>query len=582
MSRRIASQPPELPGLRFERLLGSGGFSDVFLYEQQLPKRMVAVKVMLADELDASARRAFVDEANLMARLSAHPYIVTIFHADFAADGRPYLMMEYCSGPSLAERYKRERLAVPDVLRTGVRISGAVATAHAAGILHRDIKPANVLSNDFGWPALTDFGIASTIDDELPVHTTTGGALLDTGSSTGSQSVGMSVPWSPPEMFEEKPQPDARSDVFSLAATLHTLLAGRTPFEIAGRSNGVLDLIGRIERGTISPLDRGDVPRSLVAVLAKGMASRRSDRYDTVIDFARALQRVELELGYSPTSIDVPTVLVEQAIAAVDDAADDPDATSFRSVSTIAAQPVDAAPAGPSRPAGQDRPAAADAETVLRGVTEIAQPTAGAAPATVGGLEQTVLRPAAIANTAPPPAAPTTGASAASTASATPSTASVMPPAPEGDTAAAQSGLTASDGPRRPGVAALVVVAALVLLAGGVVAALLLGGGSRDEAEPTPEPSGDSAIIGGQVPTPEFERVRRDGQRVTFSWSNPDAQEGDVYRWALAESPNDQRTVTESKVTVTRPSAGARVCVEVVILRAGRVSAVPMERCDPE
>ena len=112
--RRQTSNPPELPGYTFVKLLGSGGFSDVFLYEQHLPKRKVAVKVLLTEELTAANRAAFVAEANLMAQLSAHPYIVSIFHADVASDDRPYFVMEYCSGPSLAERYKREPMAVVD------------------------------------------------------------------------------------------------------------------------------------------------------------------------------------------------------------------------------------------------------------------------------------------------------------------------------------------------------------------------------------------------------------------------------------------------------------------------------------
>ncbi|TPW98630.1 serine/threonine protein kinase, partial [Schumannella luteola] len=221
--RRPASTPPELPGYTYQRLLGSGGFSDVFLYEQHLPKRRVAVKVLLLDELTAANRAAFAAEANLMAQLSAHPYIVTIHHADVAADDRPFFVMEYCSGPSLAERYKQAPLAVADALRTGVRLSSAVQTAHQAGILHRDIKPANVLGNDYGWPALTDFGISSAVDDALPVHTTTLAAgAADTAGATGGTSgqVGLSVPWSPPEMFDDDPAPDVRSDVFSLAATI--------------------------------------------------------------------------------------------------------------------------------------------------------------------------------------------------------------------------------------------------------------------------------------------------------------------------------------------------------------------------
>ncbi|WP_431280347.1 serine/threonine-protein kinase [Leifsonia poae] len=357
--RRLASTPPELPGYKFVRLLGSGGFADVFLYEQQLPKRSVAVKVLLTDSVDAAARARFVAEANVMAQLSAHPYIVTIYQADVSADDRPYLVMEYCSGPSLGDRFKRERFTVEDALRTGVRLSSAVATAHGVGILHRDIKPANVLTTDFGWPALTDFGIASTLE-ELPVHTTSLSELRrdagDTGTS-GSRSIGLSVPWSPSEMFEDDPEPDVRSDVFSLAATIHTLLAGRTPFEVPGRSNGTLDLIGRIERGIITPIGRDDIPRSLTAVLQKGMAVRRDDRFATAVDFARALQRVELELGFAPTGIDVPNlrVLDERPVTPSEDE------TRVRSVATIDAQGIGTPP--PARERGAERSAACGGRT---------------------------------------------------------------------------------------------------------------------------------------------------------------------------------------------------------------------------
>ena len=83
---RRAGEPPVLPGLEPVRLLGSGGFADVFLYEQQLPRRKVAVKVLLADDLSTQSTQAFVAEANLMAQLSAHPYIVTIYGAAVTSD----------------------------------------------------------------------------------------------------------------------------------------------------------------------------------------------------------------------------------------------------------------------------------------------------------------------------------------------------------------------------------------------------------------------------------------------------------------------------------------------------------------
>ncbi len=341
--RRAPSTPPELTGYTSMGLLGSGGFADVFLYEQKLPRRQVAVKVLLTEELGRDTRAQFVAEANLMAQLSAHPFIVTIFHADVSTDGRPYFVMEYCSGPSLSDRYKRQPFTIEDALRTGVRLAGAIATAHAAGILHRDIKPANVLTNAYGWPALTDFGISSNLDGELPVHTVTAPEASATGS--GQSAVGMSVPWSPPEMFEDDPKPDTRSDVFSLAATVYTLVAGRTPFEIPGRPNGSLDLMGRIERGAITPIDRADVPRSLTAVLAKGMAKRRDDRFPSAIEFARALQRIELELGYAATSIEVPNLTSSPEAPADDDAAD---ATRARSVRTVEAQAPRSEPIAPA------------------------------------------------------------------------------------------------------------------------------------------------------------------------------------------------------------------------------------------
>jgi serine/threonine protein kinase len=364
--QREPAAPPDLDGYTAVRVLGVGGFSDVFLYQQELPRRQVAVKVLTGRLTDA-VRTAFVREANLMAALSTHPYIVTIHHAGIARDGRPYLVMEYCSRPSLAERYKRRPLTVADTLRTGIRIAGAVATLHGAGILHRDIKPANVLTNDYGWPALTDFGIATAFGQAggpagAPGATGAGPAppsdheeIADTGT------IGLSVPWSPPEMFVDLPDPDVRSDVFSLAATLYTVLAGRTPFEVRGGPNGQLDLISRIERGEVTPMSRTDVPVSLLAALARGMAPRREDRWPSALELARALQRVELELGYAPTGIEVPRS--DAPTRRRDDDDGDEDATRARAMPVVSAQPAAASglAAAPSAPAEPSSPPAAAA-----------------------------------------------------------------------------------------------------------------------------------------------------------------------------------------------------------------------------
>lgn len=534
--RRPASTPPELPGYTFVKLLGSGGFSDVFLYEQKLPKRRVAVKVLLTEELSGANRAAFVAEANLMAQLSAHPYIVTIYQADVAADDRPYFVMEYCSGPSLGERYKRETFTVADALRTGVRLSSAVATAHAAGILHRDIKPGNVLSNDYGWPALTDFGISSAVDDGLPLHTASlSNALNDTGSSGGTgQSIGMSVPWSPPEMFEDDPQPDVRSDVFSLAATIYTILAGQTPFEVRGRSNGTLDLIGRIERGAITPMSRDDVPRSLLAVLQKGMASDRTDRFATAVDFARALQRVEMELGYAPTSIEVPNLEVAAPDRGLDDGGEDE--TRVRAVATIDAQP--AAPAPPSVPVAP----ASDDPTVLRSAKTVeAQPRPG------GELPSgTVIRPRT-------PVAPE--------------------PTPVEEVAPSRARRFIAWG---SGAVALLIAATVIL-----AIALTPPGGADPHGTPTPS---TGPVVIASVPTPELTGVTADGSVVTFEVSNPAPEDEDVIVWRISNRTSSEplKRAEGDTFAVTDYAPGSTVCVEVSILRSGKTSANPLEECYPQ
>jgi len=542
--RRPASQPPELPGYTFVRLLGSGGFSDVFLYEQKLPKRRVAVKVLLTEELVGANRAAFVAEANLMAQLSAHPYIVTIYHADVASDDRPYFVMEYCSGPSLAERYKQETFQVADALRTGVRLSSAVATAHSAGILHRDIKPGNVLGNDYGWPALTDFGISSALDDDLlPVHTgTLADALGETGTGgTESASIGMSVPWSPPEMFEDDPQPDVRSDVFSLAATIYTVLAGQTPFEVRGRSNGTLDLIGRIERGAITPMSRDDIPRSLTAVLQKGMASDRNDRFATAVDFARALQRVELELGYTPTAIDVPNLLIEAPHR--DGEADDADATRARTVATIQAQP-----AQPSAPAANDDP------TVVRGAKSIVAQPVSSAPVAGAVQEETVVR----RKTAPVVDAPVQEVPA--------------------NVVVAKANRSASRMLLWGG------IAAVVLIAGAVTAGLVFGGvpeAPTAVSSQTPGSGGD-AIVASAIPTPSVGAAVPGEAVLTFTVVNPAPEEGDEFLWKRYDRPGDQlRAISGDQIVVDNYVAGETVCIEVSIKRGTKTSADPLQECYP-
>jgi serine/threonine protein kinase len=167
----------ELSGAGFDDAeeIGRGGFGIVFRCRQAALGREVAVKVLTAD-LDQNRER-FLREQRAMGVLTGHPNIVGVLHVGETESGYPYLVMQYHRPGSLDARiHKLGALPADEVLRLGVKLAGALETAHRAGILHRDIKPANILYTDFGEPALSDFGIAHI----------TGGFKTATGVFTGS------------------------------------------------------------------------------------------------------------------------------------------------------------------------------------------------------------------------------------------------------------------------------------------------------------------------------------------------------------------------------------------------------------
>ena len=268
---------PELPGLTYQRHIGSGGFAEVYLYEQLVTGQKVAVKVLTDDGLDDELQGRFFAEAKTTAELADHPSIVTVYTADITAAGRPYLVMQYYPKPNLAVRCRAKAFGVREVLQIGVQLAGAVETAHRAGILHRDIKPANVLTDAYDAPGLTDFGIAGR-----------------SGGAGGSTAEAMSVPWSPPEVLEWLDS-DERADVYSLGATLYHLLAGRSPFELKSGPNGRSALIDRIKREPVPDLARDDVPDSMLRLLKQCMAKAPAARPASALALGQALRAIQQE-----------------------------------------------------------------------------------------------------------------------------------------------------------------------------------------------------------------------------------------------------------------------------------------------
>ncbi len=307
MTRRLPSAPPQLPGLDYVRPLGSGGFADVFLYQQDMPRRAVAVKVLPAGERDPDLLRMFNAEADVLAHLSAHPAIVTVYQAGISADGRPYIVMEYCPG-SLAQRYRIERMPVDEVMAVAVRLAGALESAHRAGLIHRDIKPSNILVTSFGSAVLADFGISSSLQ-----------------RSAASDVLAMSIPWSAPEVVAEHSGGTIASEVWSLGATVYSLLAGHSPFERREKEQNTRELMRRrIARATFVPIPRPDVPDALQQVLATAMTRDPDRRYASASAFGEAIRDVQRSVGLAPTPLEVPT----QEWMPASDAVDFPDVSA--------------------------------------------------------------------------------------------------------------------------------------------------------------------------------------------------------------------------------------------------------------
>ena len=510
MTPRATSQPPALAGYTPIELVGTGGYADVFLYEQHMPNRKVAVKVLISDVLTGDVqRRQFTAEANTMAKVSTHPYIVSIFHADVASDGRPYIVMEYYPGDNYLRRARREQFGVAEVLRVGVQVGSALETAHRAGILHRDIKPANILTSEFRRPGLADFGIASAQGPDA------------------EETEGVSIPWSPPEAFGSA-ELGVTADVYSLAATLYHLLAGRSPYEVPGGDNSALGLMSRIERGQLPPLGRPDVPASLERLLAQAMAKNPQHRPTSVVAFLRQIQGVEAELKLAVT----PLELADDGPAARSRlAVDDEDATRVKGVTQINAQvAVAAAAAISSVPAN---PTVSGPLVDRRREGLLAEPEVG----------NTIHRPA-------PPAADVAG--------------------PE------------------PTSKRLFLIGALVvagLAAVGTVGSVVLGGESSTDGPSATDVAfgeGDGPGFVEPVASPAnlVGLVASDGS-VSFSWDAPGRLPGDVYEVKIAIGGAERSaTVSELEFVVDDATpADGPVCVKVTAIRQSSEPSVGPRVC---
>lgn len=252
-------------------LVGQGGFGNVYKCYDPKFERTVAVKVLAAPALDENVRRRFETECRSIGALSGHPHIAAVYDSGINQWGRPYIVMEFMPGGSLADAVAPGRPMEPAaVVDVGVKIAGAVAAAHRVGIQHRDVKPENILVSSFNEPKLCDFGISKLAD----------------GTQTRSGIVTASVTHTAPEIFDGAPA-SASSDLYSLGSTLFELLAGRPAFEVEERS--IASVVLRIMNDPVPDLRDSGVPPAVCSAVERAMAKDPADRFASADELREAL-----------------------------------------------------------------------------------------------------------------------------------------------------------------------------------------------------------------------------------------------------------------------------------------------------
>jgi len=267
------------------RKIGQGGMGQVYLARQQSLKREVALKILRKElAANAVALKRFQAEAEAVARIS-HPNIVQVY-AVGVEDGLNYMALEYVEGRNLREYLERRGAPeLPVALAILKQVAAALQRAGELGLVHRDIKPENVLLNRKVEVKVTDFGLSCYFAGEgKPLSLTQSGMTLGTPL------------YMSPEQVQGRPV-DHRSDLYSFGVTAYHILAGHPPYS----GLNAFDVAVQHVQATPEPLDaiRPDLPPDLIALVAKLMAKRAEDRYQSARDVLRDLGRIQKGVGPS-------------------------------------------------------------------------------------------------------------------------------------------------------------------------------------------------------------------------------------------------------------------------------------------
>jgi eukaryotic-like serine/threonine-protein kinase len=282
-------------------LLGRGGMADVRIGQDLRLGRTVAIKQLRPDlSSDDTFQARFRREAQSAAALN-HPAIVAVYDTGDATDVHgnhiPYIVMEYVEGQTLREILNDDRKILPErALSITADVLSALDYSHRSGIIHRDIKPANVMLTPAGQVKVMDFGIARAIADSSSAMTATAAVIGTAQYLSPEQARGETV--------------DARSDIYSTGCVLYELLTGRPPF-VGDSPVSVAYQHVREEARPPSQLNP-DVSSTVDNIVAKALAKRTDDRYQSAADM-----RHDIERAIAGQRVDAPAAATQVGGTAV-------------------------------------------------------------------------------------------------------------------------------------------------------------------------------------------------------------------------------------------------------------------------
>ena len=262
---------------RMLQRLGEGATAEVYLAEDTVLQRKVALKLMRRRNADADEVRKFQAEARCTAMLN-HPNIVTVFDVGTEA-GVQFIATEFVEGETLRQRMERGPIPPHQVVKISVGVARALVAAHESWIVHRDVKPENIMLRRDGGIKVLDFSIARLIG---------GGESSDPLRRPGGFAG--TLHYLSPEQVRGDPIIDTRSDVYSLGIVMYEMLAEHPPF-----SGGSLDILAAIVERDAPPLP-ATVPLALHNIVGKAIRRDIYQRHQTAADLLHELEELHLEL----------------------------------------------------------------------------------------------------------------------------------------------------------------------------------------------------------------------------------------------------------------------------------------------